>query len=210
MARPKAGDAGRYHHGSLREALAQAGLDMLERDGLEALSLRSLAAAVGVSHAAPAHHFGTAKGLRSALAAIGYQRFAEGMRLARAAAALSGPEAQMRAAASAYLAFAQGHPALFRLMFTQALLDWSDLALQEHAGTARRQLSEICEPAAARLGVVDPQARTALEHLVWSSVHGRAHLAIDGQLSPALPAGPDQPREAPDLPALLFGYPPAG
>jgi AcrR family transcriptional regulator len=200
--------APRYHHGNLRNALVDAGLAMLERDGLSALSLRALAASVGVSHAAPAHHFGTLEGLRTALATVGFTRFETVLREAGVAEPTD-PMAHMRAAEQAYLGFARAHPTLFRLMFSAGLLDWTDTALQQSAGEARKRLSELCSPAAAYRGLDDPAARLALEHLVWSTVHGRAHLAIDGKVDTD-PNESDALRTAGcDLAALLFA-PPAG
>ena len=48
-----------YHHGDLKNALVRAGIDLLETRGLPGLSLRAIAAAVGVSHTAPKNHFGS-------------------------------------------------------------------------------------------------------------------------------------------------------
>ena len=190
---------GRYHHGDLRNALVQAALSMLEKDGLDRLTLRGVAAAVGVSHAAPGHHFGTLTGLRTALAAIGYARFGASMRAERAAAP-DDPAAQMRAARRGYLSFAMGQPALFRLMGSSPLLDWSDPDLDRAATTSRAELTAICAPAATRLGLTTDEARRALEHLVWSEVHGYALLRIDGQIADVMAVPP-----SPDLAALLFG-----
>lgn len=190
---------GRYHHGDLRNALVQAALAILEQEGLDGLTLRRVAAVVGVSHAAPGHHFGTLTALRTALAAIGYERFAGSMRSARAAAP-PGPVAQMRAARRGYLSFAIENPALFRLMCSAPMLDWTDPHLGRAAEAARADLTAICAPAADRLGLATPEARRGLEQLVWSEVHGHALLRIDGQIeaSMAVPASPD-------LAALLFG-----
>lgn len=197
-------DAGRapYHHGDLRNALVQAGLKSLERAGPDALSLRAIAADLGVSHAAPAHHFGTLTGLRTALATVGYARFGTAMKIARENAGPD-PEAQMRAVGVSYIDFAESSPALFRLMFTAPLLDWSEATLQVAATAARQELIEICRPAADRLGLVDPVMRGALERLVWSSVHGFAHLSVSGQFDAQCPP------EAGllDIAALLFGGP---
>ena len=195
--------APRYHHGDLRNALVDAGLVMLERDGLSALSLRALASSVGVSHAAPAHHFGTLEGLRTALATVGFSRFETILREAGAAAPTD-PVAHMRAAEQAYLVFARALPTRFRLMFSAGLLDWTDTALQQSAGEARRQLSDLCGPAAAYRGLDDPAARLALEHLVWSTVHGRAHLAIDDKLDAASDEARALQAAGCDLAALLF------
>jgi AcrR family transcriptional regulator len=193
----------RYHHGALRQALLEAGLALMEREGPECLTLRSLATAVGVSHAAPAHHFATLTGLRTALAAIGYHRFGDAM--AQACAGAAGPEARLREAGRAYLAFALRQPGLFRLMFTKELLDWTNPDLAAAAAASRAQLSNLCGPAAKRLRLA-PAARPALEHLVWAAVHGQAQLAIDGQWGPS-PSPADLPGPesgCPDIAALLF------
>ena len=46
-----------YHHGNLREALIDAGIKIINENGEENLSLRKVAAACDVSHAAPYAHF---------------------------------------------------------------------------------------------------------------------------------------------------------
>lgn len=152
---------------------------------------------------APAHHFSTLTGLRTALAAIGYQRFGAAMRDECLDA--PDPEARMRAASRGYLAFALSQPGLFRLMFTKELLDWTHPDLAGQAAAARAQLSTICAPAAERLRL-DAAARRALEHLVWATVHSQAQLAIDGQLGPAhAPADLPGPESGcPDIATLLF------
>src|SRR5882762_10020761 len=66
------GDDTPYHHGALHEALLNAAEKLLERDGLQGLTLRAVAREAGVSHAAPTHHFGDLTGLVSELAAIGF------------------------------------------------------------------------------------------------------------------------------------------
>src|ERR1017187_9731954 len=76
-----------YHHGALRDALLQAAERVLERDGLQGLTLRAVAREAGVSHAAPTHHFGDLTGLVSELAAIGFRQFNAAMVAAGAAAA---------------------------------------------------------------------------------------------------------------------------
>src|SRR4051795_11499632 len=64
-----------YHHGALRDALLKAAETVLERDGLQGLTLRAVAREAGVSHAAPTHHFGDLTGLVSELAAVGFRQF---------------------------------------------------------------------------------------------------------------------------------------
>lgn len=176
MARQKS-----YHHGDLRQALIDNGLDMLEEHGLEGLTLRKLAARVGVSHAAPEHHFPTLRHLLTALATEGFRLFAASMRSAMAEAA-DDPAEQLRAASRGYLAFATSRPHLFRLMFTANRLDWDDPALGPPANAAHAVLEEISLPVARRLNRDTPEGRAAVEQLVWSQIHGHAHLMIDGKL----------------------------
>jgi AcrR family transcriptional regulator len=73
---PKSKDS--YHHGDLRAALIKAGEAVLAETGVTGFSLRAVAKRVGVSHSAPAHHFGDAKGLLDALATEGFRRFLAG------------------------------------------------------------------------------------------------------------------------------------
>src|SRR6185295_5162847 len=46
-----------YHHGDLEAALVRAAGKLLDKEGIEALSLREVARRAGVSHAAPYRHF---------------------------------------------------------------------------------------------------------------------------------------------------------
>lgn len=46
-----------YHHGNLREELIEKGIELLNAEGYANLSLRKVAKACGVSHAAPYNHF---------------------------------------------------------------------------------------------------------------------------------------------------------
>lgn len=176
MARQKS-----YHHGDLRQALIDNGIDMLEEYGLEGLTLRKLAARVGVSHAAPEHHFPTLRHLLTAFATEGFRLFGASMRSAMAQAP-DDPAEQLRAASRGYLAFATTRPHLFRLMFNANRLDWQDPALGPPAKAAHAVLEEISLPVARRLNRDTPEGRAAVEQLVWSQIHGHAHLMIDGKL----------------------------
>ena len=63
----------------LRQAILAAAVDALTESGPARLSLRELGRRAGVSHAAPAHHFGDKAGLLTALAAQGYTVLAEAL-----------------------------------------------------------------------------------------------------------------------------------
>ena len=61
-----------YHHGDLRQALIQGALVLIEQEGIAALSLREVARRIGVSHAAPYHHFEDRSALLGAIAEQGF------------------------------------------------------------------------------------------------------------------------------------------
>lgn len=174
-----------YHHGDLRAALLVAAEAELAARGIEAFSLRQVARRAGVSHAAPAHHFGDAQGLLTALAADGFCRLlaAQARREARAA-----PDAwsQLAAAGLGYVDFARERPALFRLVFGSVRPDHADPDLQAAANAAYQHLA--AQVAAA--GGQGPQDVAA----AWAAAHGLADLMVSGRLK-ALDDLPDAARD---------------
>src|SRR4051794_27469541 len=66
-----------YHHGRLRQAVLEAAVEEIEAVGPAALSMREIARRAGVSHAAPAHHFGDKAGIFTAIATEGYRLITE-------------------------------------------------------------------------------------------------------------------------------------
>ena len=124
---PPQGKSRPYHHGALREALLAAGERILDRDGINGLTLRAVAREAGASHAAPKNHFPDLAALSSALAAVGFDRFAD--RLAAAADGAASPAERPAEVGKAYVRFAVDHPGLFLLMFRSERLDGSDPAL---------------------------------------------------------------------------------
>ncbi|MBX3603337.1 MAG: TetR/AcrR family transcriptional regulator [Rubrivivax sp.] len=172
-----------YHHGALREALIAATEALLAEQGPEAFTLREVARRAGVSPAAPAHHFGDAAGLLTAVASLG---FAELTHALREGDTRGGADAlaALREQGVEYVAFALRRPGLFRLMFRQGRLR-EDAELEQHAHAAFEVLAGGVRRAvgvrdAAAMRPAHWQAVTAL----WSLVHGYAHLAIAGKFDP--------------------------
>ncbi|NVN11818.1 helix-turn-helix domain-containing protein, partial [Nguyenibacter vanlangensis] len=75
-----------YHHGDLRAALIEAGLRLLADRAVDALSLREIARAVGVSATAVYRHFPDKDALLRTLAGEGLNRLARAQRAASDAA----------------------------------------------------------------------------------------------------------------------------
>lgn len=169
-----------YHHGDLRQALIDAAESMLQQQGLEAFTLRECARRAGVSHAAPAHHFGDARGLLSACAASGLDRLADTIDGYLSLTPAGDTTAHLRAVGQAYIDFALANRALFQLMFRRDRLNPQDDALRaagKRVGDALRDaidavLAERKLPAAER-------GQRIL--LAWSLVHGYVTLVLEQQ-----------------------------
>lgn len=162
-----------YHHGNLRAALIAAAEALLEKSGLEGVSLREAARVAGVSHNAPYRHFPSREALLAAVAAAGF---------ARLAAAMDAADPGSRGACRAYLGFAAAHPALYRLMFGPGLSKDAHPELRQAAGAAMRPLRAISAAGASREAAVG----------VWALLHGLAVLLADGQLADDLAARPEE------------------
>ncbi|MGW0215960.1 TetR/AcrR family transcriptional regulator [Micromonospora chokoriensis] len=159
-----------YHHGDLRRALLTAALEAIEEVGPTALSLRDLARRAGVSHAAPAHHFGDKAGLLTALAAQGFDLLAQ---------ALVRAGDDLLEAGVAYVDFAVRRRAYFEVMFRPELHRTDDAELtaaRERAGAALRS-GVAALPGGGTPADTDRDALAA-----WSIAHGFATLWLAGAL----------------------------
>jgi AcrR family transcriptional regulator len=165
-----------YHHGSLKEALVAAGIEILDARGLEALSLRAIAAHVGVSHTAPKNHFGSLKGLLTAIAAAGFGRHRAYM---LDGAQGGDPKGRQYAAMQGYIRFARVHPHLFRLLFSPALCALDDPDLMAAARASYAVLAGIAKGLDWDKSSA-PDADRRSELMLWSLVHGYAMLSLSG------------------------------
>ncbi len=176
-----AANAGRYHHGDLRAALLGAAEAELAQKGIEGFSLRGVAKRAGVSHAAPAHHFGEVAGLLTALADIGFRRFIDCQKSEMARAAPDGA-AQLAAAGLGYVKFALGNPALFRLIFSSQRPDYENRSLGASASAAFDMLVKMVASVTGRNASQDPEAMRDVT-ATWAIAHGIADLLVSGRLT---------------------------
>jgi AcrR family transcriptional regulator len=164
-----------YHHGDLRRTLLGAAVEVMTESGPAALSLRDLARRAGVSHAAPAHHFGDKAGLLTALAAQGFDLLAEALRNA-------GDD--MIEAGVAYVGFAVRHRAHFEVMFRPDLYRADD----PEVAAARTRAGELLRTGVARRTGREPDNDSLA---AWSIVHGFATLWLSGALPPRVGTDPE-------------------
>ena len=165
---------GGYHHGELKSALVAAALAAVEHGGAEAVSLRELAAGLGVSRAAPYRHFADRDALLAAVAARGFEDLIAGYE-----AALAGPGdglERLWQANRVYVEFAVRRPGLHRLMFESDFLerDTPPAVLAAPANRAYRLLLRAVQAAFPQADELWVKARTVT---MWSTVYG--FLALD-------------------------------
>jgi AcrR family transcriptional regulator len=182
-----------YHHGDLRRALIEAGLELAREGGPDAVVLREATRRVGVSANAAYRHFSDRDALLGDVVSRAQARAADVIEQAIAEVdddcddehdPAVRARAGFRAVGVGYLRFALTEPGLFRTAFAVPT-DLSRSASPEAAGTGGRtpfqllsdQLDEMLQTGALPRG-----EREGAELLAWSAVHGLAMLALEGPL----------------------------
>jgi AcrR family transcriptional regulator len=179
-----------YHHGNLKEALISAGLEILTENGIEGLSLRSVAKRIGVSHAAPYNHFPDKQALLAAMSTAGHEKFHQTLLETFEKFKDTSPEIIVEIG-WVYLQFAKEDPGRFKLMFSGALEEeHNHPAYMEISGKSIALFEEIiafCQ----RKGQLTPGRVDHLAIKLWSSVHGFATLMLENQFPPQYLQGED-------------------
>lgn len=177
-----------YHHGNLRTELLDRAAALIAEEGPHGVTLRGLAAAAGVSHAAPAHHFGDRAGLFTALAVQGFHD------LAGALATAGGDLAEQL---PAYVAWAAAHPGHYAVMFDRSLVHADDPEFAAAIAAA----GEVLTHGSEQLDLPDVDA---VRLTAFSVAHGLASLRANGALPERYAAGgPEQ--WARRMTAVMFG-----
>lgn len=114
-------ESDRYHHGDLPNALRRATVEVIDERGLGAFSLREVARRAGVSHTAPAHHFGDMRGLLTSVAIEGFDALHEAT--LAASAPYDDPADRLRAMGEAYVRLGRSNPAHCQVMFRTDVVD---------------------------------------------------------------------------------------
>jgi AcrR family transcriptional regulator len=163
-------------HDTTRDRLLVAAENLVRELGPAGFTLREAARRADISHAAPGYLFGDLRGLRTEIALAGQRRFMAGMEAAERK--LGDPLHRLIGIGTAYVEFARTDPQIFRLMVGNVYVDGTraELVAQRlrSEGPLRRVMGELH-------GVTGETPEVlALVRLAWSTVHGLAHLVIDG------------------------------
>lgn len=199
-----------YHHGNLRATLVMHGLELLDRGGVESVTLREAARMAGVSHAAPLNHFPDRRRFLTALAAESCRQLAA-LKIRRRDEAGDEAGLRLRATGLAYIEYAHRHPHRFRLMWRGDLIAADDPDLRQASAATWQVLIDCMRAFLAARGSAGRELEPRLM-LALAVVHGLSVLGIDGGLH-LLSAHGKGPAVTPDrildLLADAFAPPPA-
>lgn len=168
-----------YHHGDLANALLDAVEEIVRERGVFHVGLREAARRAGVSHSAPAHHFGDKDGMLAAFAQQGFERLAQAMHQAYLDVAERSLREQVTAMGRCYLTFAVENPAHYEVMFRGEPEEGSELHV-----TAERSFLPLAVMVnqLGDAGIIDPDQGRYVATLLWSTCHGLASMWLDGML----------------------------
>ena len=168
-----------YHHGNLRAELLEHAWKVVERDGVDGLSLRGISREIGVSHSASGRHFRDRHQLLDALARMGFHRLNQA--IAAATAPTATVEERLRASGRSYVEFAVAHARVLDLMYAQKRHPDASEELRSLSEESMSLLVETITGAQAE-GIVRAGDPHELAVVVFASVHGVATLATDDLL----------------------------
>lgn len=167
--------------------MINAGIELLEEGGIDALSLRKCAARAGVSHAAPAHHFDGLPGLKQAIATEAFQLFSNHLQDA-IDSGVQTSRGRLKSICRGYLQFGLSHRGLLNIIFGFDGL--AAIANPEGKNEAHAYLilRSVCAPF-----VPSGTDERVIEAQVWSLIHGFTLLYVAGEFGappPPIDIGP--------------------
>lgn len=168
-----------YRHGDVRGAALRAARDVVETDGTASLSLRAVARAIGVTHAALYRHFADRDALLAELGIEALQQLAR--ELTSAQARHREPMAKAEALARAYLRFAVREPGLYRVAFVLPRKSQYP-ALRAAADEVERVALILLEQLVVA-GHLPQDDVHRLAPVLWALLHGFSTLTMDGQFT---------------------------
>jgi AcrR family transcriptional regulator len=146
----------------------------IERGGISSVNLRRLARELGVSHAAPVHHFRDRAGLLTAIAVEGFERLTS---MLEQTWEETGSFLELGVA---YVRFATANPGHFDVMFRPDLHRRDDPALAEAKTRAATMLYGKVGHAAGTASRARGSTQAGIA--AWALVHGLATLWLTGNL----------------------------
>ena len=172
-----------------RDRLCEAAERLFAEKGPDAVTMRQLAAELGVSPMTPYRYFRDKDDILAAVRTNGFNRFAEALEKARARTGSA--RARGAAVGQAYIDFALGHPHTYKLMFDlnqPREADYPDLVAA--ARRARETMSDYVKDLVADGVLVGDPEQVGM--MFWAAAHGAIVLELAGKLPPGAARGLQQ------------------
>jgi AcrR family transcriptional regulator len=165
-----------YHHGDLHEALIEQAIASVNAVGADHVSLRAVAAAVGVGPSAAYHHFADKEALIEAVKERGFLEL-DSFILAQVPTdtGQSSPIELLRHSAIAYISYAVDNPHLFQVMF-------SGIQAPRRPEYIESSILSTLAHLQSEYGFAETDSHL-LESVLLASVHGIAALVIEGRMN---------------------------
>ncbi|MEA4847232.1 MAG: TetR/AcrR family transcriptional regulator [Clostridiaceae bacterium] len=166
-----------YHHGNLKNALLEAGIDLINNEGESNFSLRKVAALCGVSHAAPYSHFQNKDDLLREMQAYVMAQFMQALEdTVRASSYPDDPELLIEIGKS-YVLFFLHHPQYFSFLFSQPCMaiDLSMDSDDESDFPPFRLFRDMAQCVLKKMGLPKNKIKDAIISM-WALVHGLASI----------------------------------
>lgn len=152
---------------------------LLDSGGEDALTLRAVGHASGISHNAPYKHFKNRDALLAAVATRDFVTLAEAFKTVRKSSAK--PAAKLMKALKVVVDFSVQHPARYRLLFNDPAIAAQKGELEKTAFAAFGEFTVIVQECQAAQSLPDgPQA--TLAGLLFATMHGLIALEASGRM----------------------------
>ncbi|MHB8528075.1 MAG: TetR/AcrR family transcriptional regulator [Caulobacteraceae bacterium] len=164
-----------------RERLIDAAERLFAEHGTEAVTIRQLAAELGVSPMTPYRYFKDKDAILAAVRTRGFDRFAEALEKAYAASA-ENPAGATEPVGRAYVRFALENREAYKLMFDISQPSGHDYPeLVRAAERARATMTRHLKNGAGSMVKGDPEL---VGRVYWAALHGPIMLELSGGLRP--------------------------
>ncbi len=168
-----------FHHGDLKRVLFDVALKLLDRDGVDGVTIRALAREAGVSHGAPVNHYRDREALLTALVKRQFETILKSVEEGLSAATAA-PNAWIEVFGKALLDFGFQYPHRYKLLWRGDLIDLQDNDLSKLMDQIYDQLCDEIERSV-------PEAefdRDTVAVAFWSMIHGYLDMRLSGMFVP--------------------------
>jgi AcrR family transcriptional regulator len=169
-----------YHHGSLREALIEAALRLVEESGPQSVTVREASRRAGVSSGAPFRHFPDRTALMTAVAEEAMTKLRQEVITSLEHTRASDPLERFRAVGAAYLRWTVNHPTHFQVISDRSLIDFDSSDVLRGSNQELRTILEDSLAEAQRRKLIDRGDLLLVALAGRALVYGLARMYVDG------------------------------